>query len=64
MTKQDLLKRLRARLHSYPNQKTAAAALNITPQYLADIIAGRREPGPKLLTALGLRRAITYTEEK
>ena len=40
--------------------KQAATNLGISPQYLSDVIAGRRAPGAKILTALGLRRVVTY----
>lgn len=42
------------------SQKAAARKLGISPQYLNDIINYRREPGHKLLAALGLERLVLY----
>lgn len=64
MTKQAVLDKLRGKLKPYGQQKEAASALGVSPQYLSDVLSGKRDPGPAILKALGLRRAITYTEEK
>lgn len=32
----------------------------ISAGYLSDVTLGRRAPGPKILTALGLRRVVRY----
>lgn len=42
------------------SQHLAAEQLGISDAYLCDIKKGRREPGPKLLNALGLRRVVEY----
>lgn len=42
------------------SQKTVAFNLGISPQYLSDILRYRREPGAKLLKAMGLRKRIVY----
>ena len=36
-------------------QKELARKWRISPQYLSDVLAGRRKPGPKILRRLGLR---------
>ncbi len=41
-------------------QKEVAEELGVSPAYLNDYLHFRREPGPKLLEALGLRKVITY----
>lgn len=41
-------------------QAAVARELGISPAYLCDILAGRREPGPSVLKALGLERKISY----
>jgi hypothetical protein len=33
---------------------------NVSPGYISDTLNGRREPGPALLAALGIRRITTY----
>ena len=41
-------------------QKQLAAELGLSVQYLADVMTRRREPGPKVLEALGLERVVSY----
>lgn len=43
-----------------PTQAAWAKANGISPAYVSDVIAGRREPGQKILDALGLERVTTY----
>lgn len=45
------------------SQKDAAQAWGISAAYLTDVLKGRRDPGPKLLKALGIRKEVTYREE-
>jgi hypothetical protein len=42
------------------NQKQVAAELGVSPQYLNDVLARGKEPGEKILKALGLRRVVRY----
>jgi DNA-binding transcriptional regulator YdaS (Cro superfamily) len=42
------------------SQRLAAQQLGVSDAYLCDVKKGRRDPGPKLLTALGLRRVVEY----
>ena len=55
----DPLDILRQRLNG-KTQRELAGELDISVQYLSDILNGRREPGPKILSALGIERRITY----
>jgi DNA-binding MarR family transcriptional regulator len=41
-------------------QVALAKKLKISPQYLCDILKRRRQPGPKVLKGMGIKRAITY----
>lgn len=41
-------------------QKALAQKIGISPQYLADILDGRRAPGKKVLTFLGYEKVICY----
>lgn len=47
-------------IKSAESQEKAAAQLGISPTYLCDLKKGRREPGKKILSALGLHRVIEY----
>lgn len=51
------------RMVAHTNQKEAAKTLGISPQYLNDILRYRREPGLKVLSALGLRKIVLYTDD-
>lgn len=42
------------------DQKTAAKKLGVSPSYLSDVLTGRREPGKKMLNALGMKRVVRY----
>ena len=50
---------LRTRLRR-TTQKALADDLGLSKQYLCDVLRGRREPGPKILSALKLERVVTY----
>ena len=41
-------------------QQAWAKAHRISPQYVTDVLKERREPGGKMLAALGLRRVVAY----
>ncbi|WP_158871485.1 helix-turn-helix transcriptional regulator [Antarcticirhabdus aurantiaca] len=43
------------------SQKSWAEAHDLSPAYVSDVIAGRRDPGASVLAALGLERVpMTY----
>lgn len=48
----------------YGTQAAAADALGVSPAYLSDLMQGKREPGPKVLHALGLEKVTTYRKAK
>ena len=48
---------LRKRLES-DSLRSVARQLDISAAYLSDIMANKRKPGPKVLTALGLERKV------
>lgn len=49
---------LREFVSRYLSQKDAAAALGISEAYLSDLLAKRRNCGPKVLLKLGLRSVV------
>ena len=63
MTKADVVRRLKERTHAAGSQAALARELRITPAYLSQVLRGTREPGPKLLQALGLERVIRRVVE-
>jgi hypothetical protein len=62
MTKEKLMDRLRMRVDKYDTNREAAAALDISPSHLGDVLAGKREPAGKLLVSLGVTRVTSYKE--
>jgi DNA-binding transcriptional regulator YdaS (Cro superfamily) len=42
------------------NQSAWAGRFGIAPSYVSDVLSGRREPGQRILDALGLERVLTY----
>ena len=64
LTYDDLIALLRRRIKEHGQQKLFAAAHGMSAQYVTDVLRGRREPGEKMLGALGLRKVVTYEEVK
>ena len=60
MTKDQFAHWLRSQVKKHGSQKKLAEVIGVSPQYLGDILAGRREPGEKLLAGCGFRRIVTY----
>lgn len=54
-----IIKELKRRQGSL-SQKAFASSLGITPAYLSDLYAGKRDPGPKVLKVLGLKKVKAY----
>lgn len=40
--------------------RASASDMGLSAPYLLDVIRGRREPGPKILAALGWEKVVTY----
>ena len=64
MTSSTVLGELRRVIVQQGSQKAAAAHLGVSAAYLSDVLRDRREPGPKLLSALGMKRTVTYDKLK
>lgn len=62
MTKPQVLNRLRAAIREQGGQTYLADKIGITPCYISNALAGRCDPGPKLLRALGLEKIVSYRE--
>ena len=60
LTKAQLLELVRSAVEAAGTQKALAERYGISEQYLTDVLRGRREPGEKLLSALGYERVILY----
>ncbi len=60
MNKSDFARTLDKFIKGAGSQDAAAKQLGISGAYLSDIRHGKREPGAKILTALGLKRVVGY----
>lgn len=50
--------------HKAGSNRTEYARKNgLSPSYVGEVITGRREPGEKILAALGLERVVSYRKK-
>ena len=61
MTHSQLIRRLREACNEAGSQTAYAQALGVRPQFVSNVLAGRRDPSRKLLKALGLERVVRKT---
>jgi transcriptional regulator with XRE-family HTH domain len=60
--KGDVVLQLRDKLEGR-TQADLAEEMSVTPQYLSDVLSGRRDPGPKILEYLGLKVGYVRDEK-
>lgn len=60
LTRQQVIKLIRAELLTHGNQKKFAKAVVINESYLSDILMGRRNPNPAILRYLKLEQLLVY----
>jgi hypothetical protein len=60
----DVCARLRLACKAAGGQQVWAQANAVSPQYVSDVLAARREPGDAILRALGLRKVVRYVETR
>lgn len=60
LTVEQLREWTRKELGEWPDQGAFAAANNISSAYFSDFLNGKREPGEKMLAALGFERVVRY----
>lgn len=60
MTKAELIEHLRKLVEEAGSQRELAKRLGVSAPFIGDVPLGKREPAPKMLKALGLRRAVTF----
>lgn len=56
----DVRTRLRKSVNASGGQKAWAEKHDISPQYVCDVLMGRRLPGDKITKALGLEKALLW----
>jgi len=60
MTASDVRDLLRSACATAGSQQAWAREHGVSPQYVGDVILGRREPGDKILDGLGIKKVVTY----
>ncbi len=60
LTEQEVLARLRRQVEQAGTQKAWATSAGVTPQYIHDVLRGRRGLGAPVLAALGIERVVRY----
>lgn len=63
LTLEQLLEELRERKGLAGSQKALAADLNISDSVLSDVLKGRRDPPPSMLSALRLTKEVRFVRE-
>lgn len=63
LTLQDVIELIRGEAEKTGSQKELAKKLDVSAQYISDILNGRREPGDAILKPLGLHKVVTYEQE-
>lgn len=58
----DVVERLENLVREMGSQKLVAEYYRVSQQHLNDVLAGRREPGTKLIRAMGLIRRVVYDD--
>jgi hypothetical protein len=64
LNEQDVINRLREAIHAAGSQKSFARQHHVSLQYVNDVLHRRREPGQKILDALGIERVVSYREKQ
>jgi hypothetical protein len=62
VTDEDVRKLLRKACDAAGSQRAWADANNVSAPYVSDVLCQRRDPGPAVLSALGLRAETRYVK--
>lgn len=60
----EVLSALREAVSASGSQRTYASSIGVSQAYLADVLHGRRSPGERVLSALGLRRLVIIAAQE
>lgn len=60
LSSEEFLDLIRREVKACGTQKAFADKVGVTQGYINDILKKKREPGPKILDALGFRKVIIY----
>lgn len=63
LSNSEVLAALREAVTTAGSQRTYASRIGVSQAYLGDVLHGRRHPGDRVLSALGLKRIVIITNE-
>jgi hypothetical protein len=61
MTLDSFRKHLAQEVKALGSQRNLAKKYGVSPMFICDILSGRRDPGEKLLSAMGFERTVVIT---
>lgn len=64
ITRDELIDLIRVAVKSAGSQRALARQWEVAPAYITDLLHGLRDPGPKILDALGYERVVLYQRVK
>ena len=64
MTRDEVIKLLYRRVDRAGSRSALAKEIGVSPAYIGDVLLGKRDPGPAILSVLGLRRHVQITYVK
>ena len=63
MTLESFREVLRKRCAEVGSQRNYAKKIGVSPMFVCDVLKGRRDPGDKMLKAMGFERSIQITRK-
>ncbi len=60
MTEEQVRELLRVAIRRWSTMKAFAEHHGLSPQYVTDVMKGRREPDSKICHAIGVERVVVY----
>ena len=60
MNQKTVVNRIRRMCEQQRSQAAVAVYFGVSQAYISDILCGKRQPGPAILTKLGLTRRVSY----
>ena len=60
ITHDELIDLIRVAVKAAGSQRALARQWSVAPAYITDLLHGLRDPGPKILDALGYERVVFY----
>lgn len=62
-TRDELIDLIRIAVKVAGSQRALARQWEVAPAYITDLLHGLRDPGPKILDALGYERVVFYKKK-